>query len=124
MHEDGLIGVDEHVSIGFSSMKNGRFRRLGEQHRRVVKIEVDGRPISAYEGDMVLAAVLALGDRLRQSEFDPGYRAGFCLMGACQDCWMWTTDGQRLRACTTPVDPAHQLLTQAPSDFSVWPRRA
>ena len=47
--------------------------------------------------------MLVNGIRLRDSEFGDGARAGFCLMGACQDCWVWMADGGRLRACTTPV---------------------
>lgn len=101
-------------------MRQGRFIRLGEKHRPSLHFEVDGRTIEAFEGDTVLAAVLASGDRLRKSEFDEGHRAGFCLMGACQDCWMWTADGQRLRACTTSVAPSLRLSTHAP-DIAQWP---
>ena len=34
-------------------------------------------------------------------------RAGFCLMGACQDCWVRLRDGERLRACSTLLEPRH-----------------
>ena len=45
-------------------------------------------------------------------------RAGFCLMGACQDCWVWLADGARVRACTTPVADGMHVLTQAPPGFA------
>jgi NADH dehydrogenase/NADH:ubiquinone oxidoreductase subunit G len=35
------------------------------------------------------------------SEFGDGPRAGFCLMGACQDCWVAVEGMGRVRACTT-----------------------
>jgi predicted molibdopterin-dependent oxidoreductase YjgC len=97
----------------------GRMRRVGEVDRRHVAIEIDGRPAVALEGDTVLVAVLTNGAHLRQSEFGDGPRAGFCLMGACQDCWVWTAEGERVRACTTPVTPNLRIVTDAPE--GVWP---
>jgi predicted molibdopterin-dependent oxidoreductase YjgC len=41
-------------------------------------------------------------------------------MGACQDCWIWTTEGQRLRACSTPVAEGLAVLTRPPAHH--WPR--
>jgi NADH dehydrogenase/NADH:ubiquinone oxidoreductase subunit G len=51
---------------------------------------------------------------VRQSEFGDETRAGFCLMGACQDCWVWTETGERLRACTTEVREGMQIVTTQP----------
>lgn len=101
-------------------MPNPRFRRLTETARRPVRIKVDGQSVSALEGDSVMVAVLLAGGTLRQSEFGDGPRAGFCLMGACQDCWMWTTEGERLRACTTRVTEGMTLLTTSPTE-ATWP---
>jgi predicted molibdopterin-dependent oxidoreductase YjgC len=98
----------------------GRLRRVAEHNRPVVEIVVDGVAVSALAGDSLLVAVLASGRTLRRSEFDAGARAGFCLMGACQDCWMWTADGQRVRACTTPVRAGMRLVTQPVSE-DLWP---
>src|SRR6266702_1282497 len=80
---------------------SARFVRLAEADRAPVPFTVDGTPASALDGDTLLVALLANGSRLRRSEFGDGNRAGFCLMGACQDCWVWTADGGRLRACST-----------------------
>jgi predicted molibdopterin-dependent oxidoreductase YjgC len=49
---------------------------------------------------------------LRSSEFGEGRRAGFCLMGACQDCWVWTAAGERLRACSTEVREGLAIVTR------------
>lgn len=100
----------------------GRFIRLGETDRPAVRIEIDGKPASALEGDTLLVALLSNVDRLRQSEFGDGPRSGFCLMGACQDCWVWTARGDRLRACSTPVADGLRILTDMPSE--TWPTRA
>lgn len=90
----------------------GQFRRLGELDRRPVRIEVDGATVEALAGDTLQVALLLAGRRLRASEFGDGPRAGFCLMAACQDCLVWTADGQPLRACSTPVADGMRLLTR------------
>jgi predicted molibdopterin-dependent oxidoreductase YjgC len=76
---------------------------------------LDGVPCSGRAGDTVLTAVLSQGSRLRFAEVSGSPRAGFCMMGACQDCWMVLADGRRVRACTTPLEAGMQLLTGAPS---------
>jgi len=101
---------------------SGRFQRLAETRRKSLTISVDGAPVPALEGDTVLVAMLASGDHLRHSEFGDGRRAGFCLMGACQDCWVWTADGQRLRGCTTFVTDGLSLSTRCPDP--TWPHPA
>jgi len=101
----------------------GRLHRLAETGRAALTITVDGKAVSALAGDTVMVAVLSNGRTLKQAEFGGGNRAGFCLMGACQDCWMWTADGDRLRACTTPVTPGMDLITTIPQE-NVWPVRA
>lgn len=87
-------------------------QRVAEQGRRVVRFMLDGRPAEALEGDTVLTAMLTNGDRLRRSEFADAPRAGFCLMGACQDCWVRTEEGVRLRACGTFVEDGMRLLSE------------
>lgn len=91
-----------------------RLFRLAETARAPVCFTVDGIERTALDGDTVLTAVLASGGVLRTSEFGDGHRAGFCLMGACQDCWMWTQDGARLRACGTMVTQGLALRTTLP----------
>ncbi|MHC5203916.1 (2Fe-2S)-binding protein [Pseudomonas chlororaphis] len=97
----------------------GRFVRLGERERAPVRLWVDGAPIEALQGDTLMVALLTQGAALRQSEFDSGRRAGFCLMGACQDCWVWTRAGERLRACSSEVREGLDILTTQPE--AVWP---
>ena len=87
------------------------FQRLAEVHRAPVAFTLDGRVVSALAGDTVLTAVLTQGAQLRRSEFSGEPRAGFCLMGACQDCWIATESGERLRACSTFIEPGMRLLS-------------
>ncbi|HMK78812.1 MAG TPA: (2Fe-2S)-binding protein [Xanthobacteraceae bacterium] len=75
---------------------------------------IDGAEASACAGDSVLVAVLTARDALRQHEFSDTRRAGFCLMGACQDCWVWLADHSRVRACTTTIAEGMHVLTRAP----------
>jgi D-hydroxyproline dehydrogenase subunit gamma len=93
---------------------NGRFVRLGETGRVRLTLLIDGQPVEALEGDTLLTAMLCSVRHVRQSEFGEEKRAGYCLMGACQDCWVWTDDGERLRACTTVVEPGMRVLTTQP----------
>lgn len=97
----------------------GRFVRLAEREREPVPLQIDGQPVQALAGDTLLVALLTHGLRVRDSEFGGGARAGFCLMGACQDCWVWTESGERLRACSTPVRAGMAVLTRPPADL--WP---
>ncbi len=101
---------------------SGRFVRLGETERPRVTLHVDGAPVAALEGDTLMVAVLSAGGTLRQSEFGDGRRAGFCLMGACQDCWVWTESGDRLRACSTLAASGQRILTSQPE--AIWPNLA
>ena len=93
---------------------SGIFRRVEETRRDAVGFVLDGQRVTALRGDTVLVAVLTQADRLRHSEFDGTPRAGFCLIGACQDCWMHAADGRRIRACTTPVEDGIRLCTRIP----------
>ncbi|SIT41385.1 putative NAD(FAD)-dependent dehydrogenase [Paraburkholderia piptadeniae] len=100
-----------------------RFVRVAETERKTFGITVDGDEVQAAEGDTLLVALLTAQDALRDSEFGDGRRAGFCLMGACQDCWVWTAQGERVRACTAPAMPGMSIITRiALVGEGVWPR--
>ncbi len=88
-----------------------QLRRLAERDRAPVAFVLDGRPAVALVGDTVLTAVLTHMGQLRHNEFSGLPRAGFCLMGACQDCWVLLEDGARVRACTTFVTEGMRILT-------------
>lgn len=92
----------------------GRLVRAVAPDGPPLRILVDGAKVTAYAGESVLVAVLSARNALRRHEFSDEMRAGFCLMGACQDCWVWLADNARVRACTTAVVDGMRVLTAAP----------
>ena len=97
-----------------SRTEGGRLIRLAEADRAPMRFFLDGTIYRGLAGDTVLSAILSVSPMLRHSEFGPEARAGFCLMGACQDCWVWIGDGRRVRACTTLAAPAMSVWTSQP----------
>jgi predicted molibdopterin-dependent oxidoreductase YjgC len=69
-----------------------------------IPFTIDGEPAQAQAGDLLLTAILLHRSAVRRFEFSAADRAGFCLMAACQDCWVTLADGQRVRACTTLLE--------------------
>jgi hypothetical protein len=78
----------------------GRIVRALPRNARRIGFTIDGVPCEAWEGESILVAVLSQRPALRELEFGGEPRAGFCLMGACQDCWVWIGPDRRARACT------------------------
>ncbi len=85
------------------------FKRLAETQRPAVAFTLDGQPATGLLGDTLLTAVLTCAEHLRGSDFSAERRAGFCLMGACQDCWVRLQDGRRVRACATLLEEGQAI---------------
>ena len=85
--------------------------RITETDRPEITILIDGIERKVLLGDTVLTAILIHGKRLRESEFGDGPRAGFCIMGVCQDCWVRSHDGKIFQACTTLVEEGMSIET-------------
>ena len=84
--------------------------RLRDAARPRITLRLDGAPIEAQRGDTLLTALLAAdAGHLRDSEFGDGPRAGFCLMGACQDCWVVVEGLGRVRACATLAEDGMEI---------------
>jgi predicted molibdopterin-dependent oxidoreductase YjgC len=98
-------------------MKPPQLQRVAEMDRQLVEIQIDGWQLSAMVGDTILVAMLTQRGLLRQKQEGEAAGAGFCLMGACQDCWVWLEDGRRVRACTTYVEPGLRILTTWPDQI-------
>ncbi|MFO1148036.1 MAG: (2Fe-2S)-binding protein [Alsobacter sp.] len=103
---------------GPAGRTQGRVVRLAATGRAPVRFVLDGETCEGLAGDTVLTAVLAVAPALRLGDRGDGARAGFCLMGACQDCWMWQENGPRFQACSMPLSAGLRLLTRPPGD---WP---
>jgi len=78
----------------------GQFVRVVPRYGSMLRLTIDGNEVEAVDGDSLLAVLLLNGKVIRYLEFGGAPRAGFCLMGACQDCWI-LLGGERVRACTT-----------------------
>ena len=88
-------------------------KRLVEHDRPALAFTLDGQPASGLQGDTLLTAVLTSSEHLRGSDFSAEPRAGFCMMGACQDCWVRLGDGRRVRACSTLLEGG-QIVSRDP----------
>lgn len=84
-----------------------------EDHGPVVEIIVDGKPIPAYEGEPILAALLAGGVRINRytvKKHEP--RGLFCGIGQCTDCAMIVDGIPNVRTCITPARAGMVIQTQ------------
>jgi predicted molibdopterin-dependent oxidoreductase YjgC len=88
----------------------GLFRRLLPRNGAAIAFTIDGEPAEAREGDLLLTAILLHRAAVRRFEFGDAARAGFCLMAACQDCWVTLADGRRVRACSTLIEPGMAVV--------------
>ena len=89
-----------------------QFHRIVDRPGAPVSFTIDGEPVDAREGDLLITAVLLHRGALRRFEFGAASRAGFCLMAACQDCWVRLGDGRRVRACSTVVEPGMAVVIE------------
>ena len=72
--------------------------------RKKIYFYYNGRKLSAYEGEMIAAALYANGIRvLRKTEKFNEPRGIFCAIGRCTDCVMIVDGIPNIRTCITPV---------------------
>ncbi|WP_043284026.1 (2Fe-2S)-binding protein [Paraburkholderia oxyphila] len=100
----------------FTPPPPAQFVRVAETARARVCFVLDGVEVEALAGDSLLTAILTHQRHVRHSEFSGAPRAGFCLIGACQDCWVQSEGGTRLRACSTPLREGMRVLTRFSQD--------
>ncbi len=105
--------VEETRYVKSAGRNDGQLRRVAAADRPRIAFTFDGAPLEALAGDTVLTAILTNRRYLRRLEFGGAPRAGFCLIGACQDCWVGRADAPPLRACTTLLEPGMHLTTEA-----------
>jgi predicted molibdopterin-dependent oxidoreductase YjgC len=78
-----------------------------------VEIRVDGRPVAAFEGESVAAALLAAGKRaLRRTARFGEPRGLHCAIGVCFDCRMIIDGRPNVRACQMPVRAGMRVESQ------------
>lgn len=87
---------------------------LGERATRaVVRIELDGNSLLAFDGESIATALLAHGIIVHRTMPETDSPRGlYCGVGRCPDCMM-TVDGElNVRACVTPVRDGMVIETQ------------
>ncbi|MBI4186187.1 MAG: (2Fe-2S)-binding protein [Chloroflexi bacterium] len=81
--------------------------------RKTVRIEVDGKPIEALEGEPIAAALVAHGIKtFRYTRRFNKPRGIFCAIGQCTDCVMVVNGIPNTRTCITTVEDGMKVETQ------------
>lgn len=88
--------------------------RLNTIHRgSSFEILVNGKPILAYEGEMLATALMAAGIRnFSQQEEGALCKRLFCGMGMCYQCLVTINGQPGYQACRTPVSPGMVVETR------------
>ena len=97
-------------------MSNGQLVRLVDRDRPELTVHVNGEPWTVQSGDTVMTVLLTRSMHLGKGEFGQPHRSGFCLMGACQGCWVEIDDGRRTRACGHLVEEGMHIRTVQDGD--------
>ena len=95
------VRVNEHIILG------------DQEETKTVTITVDGKPLQAREGEMILACLIANGiivNRYTTKRNEP--RGLFCGIGQCTDCAMIVNGKPNVRTCITPVKEGMVIQTQ------------
>ncbi len=81
-----------------------RFQRAPDNPGAVLRLTIDGEPLSARQGDTVAAALLAhSGVATRTTGVSGASRAPYCMMGVCFDCLIEIDGTPNRQACMVPA---------------------
>ena len=87
------------------------WKRLEEVKRGApFTIQVDGEPVTAYQGETLATVILVAGkEMMRKTLKYQSPRSYYCGMGICNDCLVELEDGTKVRACQTLADPCIKI---------------
>ena len=86
---------------------------LGEiQERKKISIAVDGKDYTAFEGEMIAAALISNGTQTFRFTKHHAPRGIYCGIGRCTDCIMIVDGVPNVRTCVTPVQEGMKIETQ------------
>ena len=88
-------------------------RTHGLQRGPQVVLTLDGRPVTAYEGESVAALLLAEGITATRVTRGGEPRGVYCGMGVCFDCLVVVDGVPNTRACVTWVRNGMTVERQA-----------
>lgn len=76
-----------------------------------ILVQVNGKNVTAHQGETIAAVLLAAGIRVFHHAEDGTPRGVYCGIGRCFSCLV-TVDGQSgVRACVTQARPGMQVET-------------
>lgn len=79
----------------------------------LVTFTFDGKPIQAFEGEPIAAALKAAGVMVHRYTTKRHLPRGvFCAIGRCTDCVMVVDGKPNVRTCITPVKAGMTVQTQ------------
>lgn len=85
----------------------------GLERGRRVSLVLDGRPVTAYEGESVAALLFAEGVPATRTTRGGAPRGVYCGMGVCFDCLVVVDGVPNTRACVTWVRDGLDVRRQA-----------
>jgi formate dehydrogenase major subunit len=89
--------------------RNGRVKKGGE--KAMIRINIDGKEISGYQGQTILDVARAQGIEIPTLCYDERVK----IYGACGLCVVETEGNPKLlRACATEISPGMVILTDTP----------
>jgi predicted molibdopterin-dependent oxidoreductase YjgC len=77
-----------------------------------VTVTLDGRAVTAHEGETVATVLIAEGSPATRTTVTGEPRGVFCGMGVCFDCLVVVDGVPNTRACMTPVARAMEIRRQ------------
>lgn len=84
----------------------------GLERGRPLSLTVDGRRVTAYEGETVAALLLAEGYIATRRTRSGSSRGVYCGMGACFDCLVVVDGVPNTRACVTWAHEGMEVARQ------------
>ncbi|MCD6192157.1 MAG: (2Fe-2S)-binding protein [Candidatus Aminicenantes bacterium] len=74
------------------------------KRKEKINLYVNGKPVTAYAGETVLAALLAAGYKIiKKNPVSQEPRGALCGMGVCFECTVTINGVPNIRACVTEV---------------------
>lgn len=74
------------------------------KRKEKINIYVNGKPVTAYAGETVLAVLLAAGYKIiKKNPVSQEPRGALCGMGVCFECTVTINGVPNIRACVTEV---------------------
>ena len=87
-------------------------RRFGGRTGEPFTLSFDDRPIKAWPGESVAAALLAAGEVVLRIAEDGGARGVVCAIGVCWECRCVIDERPNVRACMTEARPDMRVRRQ------------